>query len=95
MSFCAKPPLRRWSIVWLPHRPLRRRGSVCHAVDTVFGSVDSFDKLVATRICFGEKTCRKTLPLGRRNESAVPVSRFLLYRLHYCIAGWAVADARL
>ena len=51
----------------LRHRTLRRRALVCHAADTAsLATWFLFGKLigVATLVGFGEKRCRKNLPLG-------------------------------
>ena len=51
----------------LPRRPLRWHVLVCHAADTAsLAALVLFGKLfgVATLVGFGEKRCRKNLPLG-------------------------------
>ena len=61
----------------LPYRLLRLRVLVCHAADTAsLATWLSFGKLfgVATLVGFGEKRCRKNLPLDDLSSSNGPAA---------------------
>ena len=65
-GFYARPRLRLWSIVWFvdSFAPLSRVG-LPRRGHRLFGNVIPFGKLIAvtTLVGFGEKRCRKNLPL--------------------------------
>ena len=66
-GFYARPRLRLWSIIWFADSfALLSRSGLLRRGHRLFGNVVSFGKLfgVAMLVGFGEKRCRKNLPLG-------------------------------